>query len=107
MDFLFPLIAHAQATPSGFKTLMFRVNDYVLNPLIKLGFAIAILVFMWGVVQYIRDRNSGFVFDKDNKKSGNGASTIVWGLVGLFIMVSAFGIMRMIATLIGSDIQTP
>ncbi len=107
MDLIFPLIAHAQGSASGFKLLVYRISDYILNPLIKLGFVVALVIFLWGVVDYIRDKNSGFIFDKDGKKSGDGASRIVWGLIGLFVMVSAYGILNMIKGLLGSDVPLP
>jgi len=114
MNFLIPLIASAQsATVSGgIKSLVFKINEFILNPLIKLGFVIALAYFIWGVVQYIRDRESGHIwdssmFDKDGETKKKGADHIVWGLVGLFIMVSTFGILKVITGLIGSNIQTP
>lgn len=113
MNFLIPIIASAQSNaPSGIKSLVFRVNEFVLNPLIKLGFVIALAYFIWGLVQYIRDRESGrvwdsSVFDKDGEYKKKGADQIIWGLIGLFIMVSVFGIMKVLTELTGSTIQTP
>ncbi len=99
-----PLIAEAAGTTLSVKQLVFRISLNVINPLIVLGFAVALLYFSYGVVEYIRDRNNGTLFSKDPK---GGADRIVWGLFGLFIMVSAFGIMHLLKTIIGSDIQTP
>ncbi len=104
----FPLIARA-ADEDGLsiKQLVFKISENILNPLIVLGMAVALAYFAWTVISYVKDRNSGYVFDDKGKKGGDGASRMMWGLFGLFIMVSAFGIMRLLKTIIGSDIAIP
>jgi uncharacterized membrane protein len=105
-----PLIAFAQnATSPTVKQLVWKISYNILNPLIKLGFVIALLIFIWGIVQYIRDRESGHLWEVGGNKgtSNGGAERIVWGLVGLFIMVSAFAIMNIIKGVTGSDIAVP
>jgi hypothetical protein len=114
MSLWLPLIANAQAaanTPT-IKLILYRLSYYVLNPVIKLGFVIALLVFMWGVVDYIRDRNSGHlwnssIFDKEadgGARTSAGGDRIMYGLLGLFIMASAFGIATLIRNIVGSTI---
>ena len=111
---MLPLIAFAQATNTTptIKLVIYRLSYYVLNPLIKLGFVIALLYFMWGVVDYIRDRNSGHLWDSsmfEKESDGGGIKTrggdrIMYGLLGLFIMSSAFAIAEVIKNIIGSNI---
>lgn len=104
-----PNIVHADGITLSVKTIMYRISYNILNPLIQVGFAVALLYFVWTIVQYIRERNSGYVFDKKEKEWGgsNGIGQILWGLFGLFIMTSAFVIMQIIAKWIGSTIPTP
>lgn len=103
-----PIVAHAAEDDSlSVKQLVFKISDNILNPLIMLGMAVALAYFAWTVISYVKDRNSGYVFDDKGKRGGDGASRMIWGLVGLFIMVSAFGIMRLIKAVIGSDIAIP
>lgn len=106
LHFLIPTIASAEATV---KQLVYKISYNILNPLVQVGFAIALVWFLWGVVQYIRDRNSGHIWDASavggKEREGNPADNIVYGLIGLFIMVSAFAIMRLIRDIVGSDIQ--
>lgn len=109
MYFLLPFIASAQSTTTPtVKDLVFKISYNILNPLIQVGFAVALVWFLWGVVQYIRDRNSGHVWDANavggKEKEGNPADNIVYGLFGLFIMVSAFAIMRILRDFLGSSI---
>lgn len=70
------------------------VNNFVriiVNPAILLLFAIALLLFIWGVIEYLIDLN---VRGKNNQK---GKQHMLWGLVGMFIMVAAYGIFNLIS----------
>jgi hypothetical protein len=74
---------------------------------------VALLFLVWSIIGYIRDRNSGYIFEeatiagKEGKWGGsNGIRGILWGLFGLFVMTSAFVIMKIMAQWIGSDIPT-
>lgn len=71
-----------------------KVNGVILNPLIKLVFAIALLYFFFGIFQFIRSETS----DSNRKK---GQQKILYGLVGMFIMVSAYGIIHFILQTFG------
>ncbi len=49
--------------------------------------ALALLVFFWGLVKYIAKAD-------DEKAKEAGKNTMIWGVVGLFVMFSVFGIVR-------------
>lgn len=66
-----------------------KINQFILNPLILLFFGIASLVFFWGVFQFI------FSETADDKRD-EGKRKIFWGLFGMFIMISAFGLIHLI-----------
>lgn len=61
----------------------------VVNPIVQLIFALAILYFVYGVFVYIKD--SG-----ESTSRTQGANHILWGTVGLFIMISVWGIITVI-----------
>ena len=86
---------------TAFQTILLKVNYYILNPLIWLLFAVALVVFLWGVVEFLRER------DANSQKANDGKQHLLWGLVGMFIMVSAFAIMNLLKSIIGSNIPTP
>ncbi|MBU3668808.1 MAG: hypothetical protein FGM57_02470 [Candidatus Taylorbacteria bacterium] len=77
-------------------TLIHKINEVILNPLITLLFAAAVLVFLYGVFEYVKGA------DSDDARS-TGRNHIIWGVVGMFIMVSAFGIMDLIMNTIGAN----
>ena len=66
------------------------IAKVILNPLIILGFGVAILYFFFGIFRLIQKPG-----DKDAK------SAITWGLIGLFIMVGVFGIINVILNTFG------
>lgn len=68
-------------------TFLARLVDTIVNPLIVLMFAAAVVYFLWGVFNYIK----GAASDSDRK---TGAQHILWGVVGMFIMVSVYGIIK-------------
>lgn len=67
----------------------------IVQPLIKLMFIVAILVFVWGVVEMIINASN------DTKRS-EGQKHIMWGLIGLFIMFAVYGILNLIVNTLQS-----
>lgn len=67
--------------------LALKLAQVILNPTIVLLFAVAVLYFVWGLVKYIQNS------DEPGKRA-EGAQHMLWGLIGLFIMVSAVAILK-------------
>jgi hypothetical protein len=86
----------AQVNTSGIdpNVVIANIKSQILNPLIALGFAVALLVFLWGVYESIRD-------SKSDVGRQTGAQHMLWGIIGLAIMVSAFGLVNLICSTIG------
>lgn len=61
----------------------------IVQPLIKLMFIVAVLVFVWGVVEMIM--NAG-----NEEKRATGTRHIMWGLIGLFVMLGVYGILNLL-----------
>ncbi len=76
------------------EALLGRINQVILNPLIFLFFGIALVVFFWGIFKFIA-RND------DESEREQGKRSMVWGLVGMFIMFSVFGIVNLILKTLG------
>ncbi len=72
-----------------------KVNQYIINPLIILLFALALVYFLYGVVEFLSTNA-----DKDRT---TGKNHMLWGIFGMFIMISVFAILRIIANTIGAD----
>jgi len=69
-----------------FADLAFLLID-ILNIVIQIGMASALLVFLWGLAQY--------VFKAEDENSIQyGKFLMTWGILALFILVSVWGILR-------------
>ena len=75
--------------------LLGKINDQIVNPTILLLFVLALLYFIWGVIQYV------IKADSDEIRT-QGKQHMVWGIVGMFIMVAVYGIIAIIKNTIGA-----
>jgi len=74
------------------------IGRVIINPLLALIFGAGLLVFTWGLVQYLYALNVKGEQDQDGKKH------MLWGIVGMFIMAAAFTIIRIIANTINAPL---
>ncbi len=78
-----------RSAPKNFKELVENIFiGCILSPLIPVLSSIALIVFLWGVFSFIRA--------EDDKKKAEGRQFILWGLIGLFVMVSVWGLIRIL-----------
>ena len=71
-----------------------KVSDAILNPLVILLFAAAFLVFLWGVFQFV-------YAGEDSKDREDGKRHLLYGVIGMTIMVAAYAIMEIIRATAG------
>ncbi|MBU4480280.1 hypothetical protein KKG48_02460 [Patescibacteria group bacterium] len=67
-------------------TLIQNMNRVIIAPLEGLMFLLATTIFIWGLVEFIWKAD---VADKEQ-----GKKHMIWGIVGLFIMVSVVAIIN-------------
>jgi hypothetical protein len=67
-----------------------KVVVQIVNPILLLMVAVAFVVFLWGVFEFIAHAG-------DEGKRAEGQQAILWGLVGLVIMFGAYGIINIAA----------
>ena len=95
------MIAHAQTVEenitSGALTVVQKVNTVIIFPLITLLLGVALLVFLWGVAEYVR----GSASDEVRR---TGRQHMLWGAIGMFVMVSALAILRLATATVGADV---
>lgn len=83
---------------------LFRVIDLIINPLILMAFGLAFLYFVYGVFNFLNLDMSAV--DKSRKEARD---AIIWGIVGMVIMFSVFGIIEFVMDTFGitkTDIST-
>ncbi len=94
-EYIFIPIAHA-AEPSNMTELMARINKQVINPLILVLFALAFVQFTIGLFKFFQAKNG-----KGEDSLEDGKRHMLWGVIGMAIMVSVFGIMGFITGTLG------
>ncbi len=70
----------------GIIELIDGVSGIITSKLIPLAFALCLFYFFWGVAKYIRTGAGS------EKESREGKKVMVWGIVGLFVAFSVWGI---------------
>ena len=75
------------------QTLVNNLTQVIINPLILLFFSAGLLVFFWGVIEFLLALNAGGSSSKED-----GKKHMLWGLIGMFVMVSAYAIINFIAS---------
>lgn len=68
---------------------MQRVVTYIIDPALLVIFACGFLLFVYGLVEFLWKLNEG-------GEAEEGKRHMVWGIVGMFIMVSVYGILDII-----------
>lgn len=88
MDWLASTVHAAEVNPvvAG---IIDKIAVHILNPLIALVFAVAIVVFLWGLFGLIKGAD-------DPSEREKAKQHVIWGIVGMFIMVSAYGIIYLV-----------
>lgn len=77
-----------------FSTFVQKIATEILEPIITLLALAAFLVFVWGVVKFIRNA------DNDEKRK-EGQQHMIWGIIGLTIIFGATAIVNIIKAAAG------
>jgi hypothetical protein len=88
--FALPLFALAQVNGTSIGSLGSSIINLINSVLVPLVFAIAFIVFIWGVFQYF------IAGGHDEEKRETGKSLMLWGIIGFFVMVSVWGLVNIL-----------
>ena len=87
--FLTPFLAFAQI--NSVRDAGSVVIDIINNVAVPIVFALAFIVFIYGIFQYFIQGGH------DEEKREAGRSLMLWGIIGFFIMVSVWGLVRILS----------
>ena len=82
--FCLPVLALAQTA----KTILADIRD-ILNVAIPVLMVLGVVYFIWGVIE--------FMTAKDEEKRKEGRSKMIWGIVGLFVIIAVWALVDVIA----------
>lgn len=97
MDLFSTKIAYAASTSlNGF---IANIDTMIINPLIGLLFALAVVYFLYGIFEFLSNQ-------ENEEKKTTGKQHMMWGIVGITIMMGVWTILGIVLkTLNISDVQ--
>ena len=92
-----PLLAFAQPVGGNIIALLGLIEQ-VVGRLIPIVVALALIYFIWGLIQ--------FLIAADSEGRDDGKSKMWWGIIALFVIVSIWGIVAFIGNILGINQTT-
>ncbi|MBI3888808.1 hypothetical protein HY311_03385 [Candidatus Nomurabacteria bacterium] len=99
LSFFSTKIAYA-APSTSLNGFIANVDNLIINPLIGLLFALAVVYFLYGVLEFIMNQ-------ENEEKKTSGKSHMLWGVIGITIMLGVFTILNIVINTFGIKGVTP
>lgn len=100
MNLFWTNTAYASTGGESIDTFISHVDKLIVNPLIILLFALALAYFLWGVFEFLSNQ------ENEEKKTA-GKKHMLWGIIGLTIMMGVWTILYIILNTFGITGITP
>ncbi len=98
--YLTPAFAWAQVnSPNNFADVV-QIFLEILEIIFAITIVLALVVFFWGLAKFIYSAG-------DPEAVKNGKQLMIWGIVGIFVMVSLFGILVILGNTFNLEIGIP
>jgi hypothetical protein len=98
---LVPGLAFAQAQVNSVQDLGAFVISLINNIGVPVIFALAFIAFIWGVFQYF------ILGGADEEKKQKGQALMLYGIIGFFVMISVWGLVRILTGSVGLNNNVP
>ncbi|PCI90344.1 hypothetical protein COB18_01165 [Candidatus Kaiserbacteria bacterium] len=76
------------------REVMSAIVGSIIDPIVLLIFSAGVFMFTWGLLEFLLKVDS----PEDRKK---GVQHMLWGIIGIFIMATVFGILNIITETLG------
>jgi len=73
---------------------IWNVDRLIINPIITLLFALAVVYFLYGLLEFLLNQ-------ENEERQTDGKSHMIWGVVGITIMMGVWGILNLVLNTIG------
>jgi hypothetical protein len=94
-SYALPLMAGAQTVDASYIDSILTAIGNILNTALPLIIAAAVVYFVYGIARYVM---SG---DEAAKEAAKGK--IIYGIIGLFVMISVWGLVRILTNVTGVE----
>jgi len=91
---LAPVFAPAVAGAITADQLLVNFKTYIIQPIISVLFALALAIFLWGIAEFVWGAGN-------DTKIEEGKQHMLYGVIGMVIMVSVYGIINVALSIIG------
>jgi len=81
------MIAYADNHTEAANSLLDKIESIILFPLMTLMVAVALLSFLYGAFEFVLGAG-------DETARSKGKTHMLWGIVGMLVMISAFAILN-------------
>ncbi|MDD5318289.1 MAG: hypothetical protein PHF79_00495 [Candidatus Pacebacteria bacterium] len=98
--FATPFLALAQTSGASGVFSLLATATALINQLLPFIISLTVLVFLWGILMYV---TSG----ADTEKRAEARGYMIWGIIALFVMVSVWGLVNILAKSIPGLDNTP
>lgn len=76
------------------QSIVSRIENAILFPLMSFMLAVALLMFLWGMYEFVAGA------DSDTARA-TGKTHMLYGIIGMLVMISALAILKIAAGTIG------
>jgi len=95
---LMPMLVSAQGDFGEVEDLFERITYFIGDTLVPFVFALALLVFLWGI--YVHFIQGG----SNEQKREEGKKLMLWAIIGFVVMLSIWAIVEMLSlSIFGTD----
>ncbi len=77
-----------------------KFADVILNPLITLLFVLAVAYFTYSIIRFLS-------LEPGDNARNEARKSIIWGIVGIVIMISVYGLIQFVFSVFGIDPNDP
>jgi Na+/H+-dicarboxylate symporter len=93
-----PAFANAQGKLGNLEDVVQGIQT-IVNMLIPIVAALALIAFFWGLARFIFNANN-------DEKKGEGKNMMIYGVLALFVLASIWGLVTFLQKSIGIDTET-
>lgn len=84
----------SSTAPGAAPSIIDKIKSEIVQPIIYLLIAVAVAYFLYGLMEFVRNQ--------DNEEArADGQRHMLWGVIGIAIMLSVYGILNLINNTVG------
>ena len=96
-----PVLAQSSGRVDSIQEAGNFFTDLITNVAVPVVFALAFIVFIWGIFLYF------IAGGHDEEKKASGKSLMLYGIIGFFVMVSVWGLVHILTGSVSLTNQVP